>query len=210
MIVSLQLRHKRAIVVGNSTEAALRVRRLKEEGALVTQYCGGGTPVGGRENDVTYSPRHRPGRRALRGAFVVVATDRDKSVNVWLSQKARRFGYLLNTLDEKQTCDFYHVASRKPAPELEIAVSTHGASPSFAAKLAARLAEGVSAEDLYTLEGTAEFRTKLQLEGRSSFDFDWKSLDRELRERHKASPKGADLDHLMPEPRFHTPQSSSS
>lgn len=199
MIISLDLRHKTALVLGNSSEAALRVRRLEEEGALVTHYYGEGELVGEREKGVTYVPRRRPGRATLRGAFVVVATDRDKTLNTWLSHRARRFGYLLNTLDEKETCDFYHVATRRPSPELEIAVTTQGASPSFAARLATRLAETVSAEDLYTLEGLAEFRTKLKRDGRSTFGFDWRTLDAELRTRHKAGQRGVHLDQLINE-----------
>jgi len=78
--------------------------------------------------------------RHLRGAFLVVgATDRD-DVNGRISDDCRRAGILVNIVDDPARCDFI-LPSLVQRGDLQIAVSTAGASPALAKKLRLELEE---------------------------------------------------------------------
>ncbi len=183
MMISLNLKGKTVLVVGSGHEAASRSRSLSHEGAVVTVVSTSDPTLGTRLEGVNFS--YQPKLRVcnLKGVFLVIATDRNRALNEWLFKKSRKFGFLLNTLDEKTTSSFCHVAVRRIDPHIEIAVSTNGASPAFASRLSTRLANQVGIEDIAVLDTFISTRRLLKSSGRSTFDFDWTGLENRVRLR---------------------------
>lgn len=182
MLVSLELSGCRVVVVGSSDHAMERSAALSREGAVVTMVTNS------RSNrNVPCSDGYAIVWRKLRGsdlrnAFLVVATDRDKALNKWLYATSKKRHFLLNTLDEKETCNFYHTSVRNVHASLELAVSTGGASPAFASRISDRLAALIEDEDIAVLEGFIAARDELRKRGLSTFDFDWSALEARIRE----------------------------
>lgn len=182
MIVSVNLTGKKVVVVGSTPEAVSRARSLCEEGAKVALLVGHKEqcPAGlWTAIEVLRPPKLRS--RYFKDAFLVVATDRNREINEKLYRWSFRHGFLLNTLDEKESCNFYHVASRRITPMLEIAVSTNGASPSFASRLANRIRNQVSIDDIAVLDAFVSTRVQLKGKGMSTSDFNWDLLERRIR-----------------------------
>lgn len=186
MMISLDLKDRTVLVIGSSYEAVSRSKILANEGAKVTLVSTSDPTLGIQleEVDFCYQPRLRV--RNLKGIFLVIATDRNRAINEWLFKKSKRFGFLLNTLDEKSTSNFYHVAVRRVDPRIEIAVSTNGASPAFASRLSTRLANQVGIEDIAVLDAFISTRQLLKSTGRSTFNFDWSGLEDHVRTRRYA------------------------
>lgn len=191
MMISLNLKGKTVLVVGSGHEAASRSRSLSHEGAVVTVVSTSDPTLGTRLEGVNFS--YQPKLRVcnLKGVFLVIATDRNRALNEWLFKKSREFGFLLNTLDEKKTSSFCHVAVRRIDPHIEIAVSTNGASPAFASRLSTRLASQVGIEDILVLDAFITSRELLKASGRSTFDFDWTGLENRVRSRQLAGAEPA-------------------
>ncbi len=179
MIVSLQLSGQKVLVVGSSKEAATRAQSLADEGAAVVHY----SPRIQFQSDrrIQLVQKERPPIRALFSARVVIATDRDPKINSWLFRWKSVCGFLLNTLDEKETCDFYHMSTRTPHPGITLAVSTSGGSPSFAKSLANRLASSVTASDVLVFEHIAQMRQTMIENGQSPLHCDWLEIEQKLR-----------------------------
>lgn len=181
-MLSVNLLAKRVIVVGSSAEAMSRAVTLSQEGALVTVLSESFERSSIRTNASVEFRRFRKLRSSdFRKVFLVIATDRDKKINDCLYRWSLKWGFLLNTLDEKETCNFYHVATRRVCPSVEVAVSTNGASPAFASRFADRISKQVSRDDIAVFE--AFVLTRLQLKDRrlSSVDFDWDFLEQQIR-----------------------------
>ena len=185
-MISLNLKGRTVLVVGSGSEAVSRSKSLSNEGAKVTLVSTSDPTLGTRLEGVNFSYQPKLRARNLKGVFLVIATDRDRAINEWLFKKSRKFGFLLNTLDEKPTSSFCHVAVKRIDPHIEIAVSTNGASPAFASRLSTRLASQVSIEDLLVLDAFVASRALLKANGRSTFDFDWTALENRVRSRQLA------------------------
>ncbi|NNN13490.1 MAG: hypothetical protein HKL81_07075 [Acidimicrobiaceae bacterium] len=179
MIVSLQLRGQRVLIVGSSEEATTRAQSLADEGAMVILYSAR-IQVQPDER-IKLVRKERPPIRALLSARVVIATDRDPEINSWLFRLKSVCGFLLNTLDEKETCDFYHMSTRTPHPGITLAVSTSGGSPSFARSLANRLASSITSTDILVFERIVQMRQTMIAKGQSSLRCDWPEVERMLR-----------------------------
>lgn len=179
MIVSLRLSGVKVLVIGSSQEALDRAHSLIHEGAKVVLYSPNLRP--NPEGGVRLVKKERPSIRELFTARVVIATDRNPRVNSWLFRWRSVCGFFLNTLDEKETCDFYHMSTRTPQPGITLAVSTSGASPSFAKSLANRLAASITYTDFEVLQGLAEIRSTLIADGRSTFGYNWHDAEQALR-----------------------------
>ncbi len=189
MMISLELKDRTVLVIGSNSEAVCRAKKLSDEGAKVTIVSTYDPMLGTRLEGVNFSYQPKLRVHTIRGAFLVVATDGNKAINKWLCKKSRKFGFLLNTLDEKATSNFYHVAVRRIDPRIEIAVSTNGASPAFASRLSTRLANQVGIEDIEVLDTFIATRGLLKSSGRSTFDFDWTGLENHVRLRPRTEAK---------------------
>lgn len=185
----LELFGRSVLVVGSGSEAERRAVNLIGEGAEVTLLTTQGTSTSDDRVKVKALKRIRVHRRDLRGVFLVVATDRDRQTNEWLYCQSRKMGFLLNTLDEKETCNFYHTSVRKVHPSLEIAVSTGGASPAYASRLSTRLAREIGDDEIAVFDAFIAARYQLKDAGLSTFDFDWNALEGRLRSGSFHEPK---------------------
>lgn len=185
MIISLQLKDKTVFIVGDSFEAIKRANQFASENAKVTLY---GLPSS--ELQTLLAPgiiQHNriPRKYELRNAFLVVATDGNPELNQLLDNRQRQMNFLLNTLDAKSTCNFYHLASRKIHESIEIAVSTNGSSPAFASRYVDRIRESFTDKDKEVYDGFVETRASLRNLGHSGFDFNWSELERSIRNHNR-------------------------
>jgi uroporphyrin-III C-methyltransferase/precorrin-2 dehydrogenase/sirohydrochlorin ferrochelatase len=155
----LDLRGRRAVVVGGGAVAEQKVAGLVEAGARVTVIS---PAVTWKLEDLaaqgTIALRRRGYRRGdLAGAFLAIAAAADRRVNraVWREAEAR--GVLLNAVDDLPHCSFIAPAVHREGA-ITIAVSTAGKSPAFAARLRERIARLVGPEHAAFVELLGELR----------------------------------------------------
>lgn len=185
MLVSLQLKDKTVFIVGDSIEAIKRANQFAREDAKVTLYGSPSSELQTLLDSGIVQYRRIPRRYELRKAFLVVATDGNPQVNKLMSDRQGRLKYLLNTLDVKSSCNFYHLATRKLHGSIEIAVSTDGTSPAFASRYADRIKDSFTDRDKEVYDAFVEMRADLKNRGISGFDFDWLGLDKSVRNKSR-------------------------
>lgn len=139
--VILQLRGRRAVVVGGGKVAARKIHGLLEAGAEIVMIAPEAEPelqalaAGGMI--VWKKKRFDPDD--LAEAFLVIAATNDRKVNEAVAQAAAP-GQLVNVVDDPERCDFHVPAVIRRGP-LTIAVSTGGASPAVARRIRRELEE---------------------------------------------------------------------
>src|SRR5438034_1704766 len=139
--VFLNLRGRRAVVIGGGAVAEQKVRGLRAAGAHVT-VVSPETTVGlstvAAENGIEL--RRRPYRAGdLAGAWLAIAATDDRGVNASVWAEAERAGVPLNAVDDVEHCSFIAPAIHREG-DITIAVSTSGKSPALAARLRRRIA----------------------------------------------------------------------
>lgn len=141
--IMLDIRGRKAIVVGGDEVAAAKARALQSSGAQVTvispEFC---TELQAMEQrgELTLLPKaYQVGD--LAGAFVVVATTADPQLIEAIWQEGQERNQLVNIVDVPARCNFI-VPSILRRDQLTIAVSTEGASPGLAKRIRQQL-EGV-------------------------------------------------------------------
>src|SRR5260370_14526313 len=87
----------------------------------------------------------------IRGCVLVYAATDDPKLHRELAAEARALGIPINVVDVPELCTFIAPAVVKRGA-LQIAISTAGASPAFAARLRRELEDQFGAEDALTLE----------------------------------------------------------
>jgi precorrin-2 dehydrogenase/sirohydrochlorin ferrochelatase len=155
----LDLRGKLAVVVGGGEVAERKVGPLILCGARVRVISPRVSPelsrLGGSVEVVA-----RPYRAGdLEGAALVFAATDDQAVNAAVVSDARKKGALANAADAPDLCDFV-VPSLVSRGDLQIAVSTGGASPALARRLRRELEQVIGPEygELAALLGSARQR----------------------------------------------------
>ena len=158
----LDLRGRRAVVVGGGAVAEQKVTGLLDAGARVTVV---GPIVSPRlaklaiAGSIALASRpYRPGD--LAGAFLAIAATDDRAVNraVWAEAESR--GVLLNAVDDPAHCSFIAPAIHR-AGDVAIAVSTAGKSPALAVRLRERIGRLVGPEYGTLLGLLGEVRAEL-------------------------------------------------
>jgi len=139
--VFLNLRGRRAVVIGGGAVAEQKVRGLLAAGAHVT-VVSPETTVGlstlAAENGIEL--RRRPYRAGdLAGAWLAIAATDDRTVNASVWAEAERAGIPLNAVDDVEHCSFIAPAIHREG-DITVAVSTSGKSPALAARLRRRIA----------------------------------------------------------------------
>jgi uroporphyrin-III C-methyltransferase / precorrin-2 dehydrogenase / sirohydrochlorin ferrochelatase len=159
--VFLDLRGRRAVVVGGGAVAEQKVRGLVAAGAHVTVVSPAVTPALGalvRRNDIELKRRlYRRGD--LAGAWLVIAAvNRSVSEAVWA--EAQQLGVPLNAVDDLEHCSFIAPAVHREG-DITVAVSTAGKSPVLAVRLRQRIARLVGRAEALLCELLGELRPEL-------------------------------------------------
>ncbi|MGC2491600.1 precorrin-2 dehydrogenase/sirohydrochlorin ferrochelatase family protein, partial [Candidatus Binatus sp.] len=102
-------------------------------------------------------------RGDIRGCVLVYAATDDPKLHRELAAEARALGIPINVVDIPELCTFISPAVVKRG-ELQIAISTGGASPAFAARLRQALEDQFGAEYALTLEVLRAARRRLHAE----------------------------------------------
>jgi len=97
----------------------------------------------------------------LAGAYMVIAATSSIGVHRAIYREARRRGVLCNIVDVPELCDFYY-GSVLQRGDLQIAISTAGASPSLAKRLRKKFEKEFGEEYGEWLKSLAKEREKIR------------------------------------------------
>src|SRR3984893_6024277 len=163
--IFLDVTGRRCVVVGGGEIAARKVEALLKAGADVNVVSPRLSPqrassaAGGL---VTHIAREYA-RGDIRGCILVYAATDDPKLHRELVAEARALGIPINVVDVPESCSFISPAVVNRG-ELQIAISTGGASPTFAARLRRALEDQFGTEYALTLEVLRAARRKLHAE----------------------------------------------
>src|SRR5881628_1010317 len=157
--VFLNLRGRRAVVIGGGAVAEQKVRGLLAAGAHVT-VVSPETTVGlstlAAENGIEL--RRRPYRAGdLAGAWLAIAATDQRDTNRAVWTDAERAGVLLNAVDDLKHCSFIAPAIHREG-DITVAVSTAGKSPALAVRLRDRIARLVGPAEARLCDLLGEMR----------------------------------------------------
>jgi precorrin-2 dehydrogenase/sirohydrochlorin ferrochelatase len=138
--VFLELRGKRAVVIGSLALEEGKDEALRSAGADVDVFANG-----------AWRPED------LDGAFICVASSVDAGERDAIARAARERGVLVNVMDDVPNCDFAAAAIVRRG-DLVLAISTGGASPAVARKVREALELRYGSEWGETLAVIAEVR----------------------------------------------------
>ena len=160
--IFLDVTGRECMVVGGGEVAARKVESLLQAGASVKVVSPSLSPqlsaaVGG--GLATHVARqYQPGD--MRGCVMVYAATDDPKLQRDLVTEARSLGILINVVDVPELCTFISPAVVNRG-DLQIAISTGGASPAFAARLRRALEDQFGTEYALTLKVLREARRRL-------------------------------------------------
>lgn len=153
---------RRCLVIGGGTEAERKVQGLLDAAAAVTVISAEVTEPLQRwaaVGVISHLPRdYQPGD--LHGAFLVIATGREVSINQRIYEEAQAAGALLNVIDQPQQSHFVAGAVMRQGA-LTIAMSTGGCAPALAVRLRQRFEEEFGPEYAAFLELMQSLRDPL-------------------------------------------------
>ena len=156
------LNSRNCLVIGGNDEAERKVEGLLAANASVTvinETLTDKLADWAEQQRITWLPRAcRPGD--LQGAWLAIATVRDKTLAALLKDEAERHGVLLNVADDVPHSNFVSGAVTRRGP-LAIAVSTSGNSPALAARIRKHLQQTFGSEYADFLELLGELRQPL-------------------------------------------------
>src|SRR5437764_10637756 len=160
--VFLDLRGRRAVVIGGGAVAEQKVHGLVGAGAHVTVVSTDVTPALGalaRRNAIEH--KRRPYRRGdLKGAWLAIAATDDRGTNGAVWAEAEQLGVPLNAVDDLEHCSFIAPAVHREG-DITVAVSTAGKSPALAVRPRQRIARLVGRAEARLCELLGELRPGL-------------------------------------------------
>src|SRR5256714_6314864 len=160
--VFLDLRGRRAVVIGGGAVAEQKVRGLTAAGAHVTVVSRETVPaladLAGRGAIEIRRRPYRPGD--LAGAWLAIAATNDRSVNEAVWAEAERLGVPLNAVDDLEHCSFIAPAIHREG-DITVAVWTGGKRPALAVRLRQRIARLVGRGEARLCELLGELRPEL-------------------------------------------------
>ena len=147
LTISLDVSHRRAVVIGGGREAEARVDALERAGADVEVVTPSPTPRLDQAARDGYIRLHRRAWRPgdLAGAFVGFNTREDDTSVAAIWAESRAHHVLFSTLDDRQRCDFATPAVLRRG-DLSVTVATAGRAPALAKRLRQRLEDVIGAE----------------------------------------------------------------
>lgn len=144
--VGLSLRGCPVLVVGAGRAAQRKILEYLSEGAFVTvctlHPAEGFTPPAGARLLWRLEPY---GSHLVQGMMLVHAATNDAALNEQIVKDARRFGVLCASMTACEAASVHSMAACETS-SLAVAVSTKGASPALAARLARQTAKAISDE----------------------------------------------------------------
>jgi len=160
--VFLNLRGRRAVVIGGGAVAEQKVLGLLSAGAHVTVVSPETTP---RLAELAAAGGIDLRRRLYRsgdlaGAWLAIAGTDDRAANAQVWAEAEREGVLLNAVDDLDHCSFIAPAIHREG-DITVAVSTSGKSPALAARLRQRVARLVGPAEARLCDLLGEMRPEL-------------------------------------------------
>ena len=161
--IFLDLDGRRCVVVGGGEVANRKARKLLRARAEVVVVSPEIKP---ELESVATEMRRRPYRKDdLEGAFLVFAATDSREVNSAVAREARERGIPVNVADEPSEGDFA-LPSTLRRGQLQVAVSTGGASPTLAQRIRREL-EGVFG---YEWAGVVEALRRARRDGHRAED----------------------------------------
>ena len=158
----LKLQGRRCLVVGAGPVSEGKIAGLLESGAKVQVIAPKATPQileWQKEKKLGLTKRHfRPSD--LEKVFLVVAATDSPRVHRAIYREARKRNVLCNIVDVPPLCDFYYPAVVRRG-QLQIAISTAGASPFLARRLREELETTFGPEYAAWLRHLARERQKI-------------------------------------------------
>ena len=159
------LETRRCVVVGGGAVAARKLAGLMAAGACVTAISpelSSEVEALATDGQITVVRRaYEPGD--LAGAFLVIAATDDPQTNAAVWQEAVQRGCLVNSVDDVAHCNFILPAVVRRG-EVNVSISTGGASPALARRLREQL-ESLVGPEYGNLAGLlAELRPALMLQ----------------------------------------------
>ena len=160
--VFLDLRGRRAVVIGGGAVAEQKVHGLIAAGAHVTLVSPETTPpLADLARRGAIEIRRRPYRPGdLAGAWLAIAASDDRAVNEAAWAEAERVGVPLNAVDDLEHCSFIAPAIHRDG-DITVAVSTGGKSPALAVRLRQRIARLVRRAEARLCALLGELRPEL-------------------------------------------------
>jgi len=163
--IFLDVTERQCVVVGGGEVAARKVETLLEAGAQVTVVSPQLSPpleAFVARGLVTHIARDYE-RGDIFGCVLVYAATDDPKLHRELAAEARALGIPVNVVDVPGLCTFISPAVVNRG-DLQIAISTGGASPAFAARLRRALENQFGTEYALTLEVLRAARRRLHAE----------------------------------------------
>lgn len=163
--ISLKLNGRLVVVIGAGHIALRKTGALLAAGAEVSVVSGDikAELISQWERLGIKLIKEQYSKSCLGGAFLVIAATNDHELNKQVYKDCRELKILCNVVDEPQLCDFFVPAVMKRG-DLQIAVSTEGNCPAFAAHLRRKL------ESIFT-DKYAEFLTELTMARKQIVEF---------------------------------------
>jgi precorrin-2 dehydrogenase / sirohydrochlorin ferrochelatase len=142
-IACLKLKDKRCVVIGGGEIGLGKVDGLLACGGDVTLIAPDAVaPLHeyARERSIAWERRTYSGVEDLEGAFLAIAATDDTDLNINVFEEAESRSMLVNVVDVPALCNFILPAIVRTGP-LAIAISTAGASPALAKRMAREIRE---------------------------------------------------------------------
>jgi uroporphyrin-III C-methyltransferase/precorrin-2 dehydrogenase/sirohydrochlorin ferrochelatase len=172
--VALNLQGRRCLVVGGGTVAQRKIDALLDAAAqvvVVAPRISGEIEALGLLRALEIRLReYRPDD--LDGVFLVVAATDDRAANARVAADARERGVLVNAVDDPDNCDFITPAVVRRG-DVQVAVTTGGASPALARHLRELLERTLPPEYAALADLLAEVRSELRRDGVRADPEDW-------------------------------------
>jgi precorrin-2 dehydrogenase/sirohydrochlorin ferrochelatase len=163
MPIFLDVTGRRCVVVGGGEVAARKVESLLAAGAYVTIVSPSLTApsiIAAVERGLAKHIARGCQRGDIAGCALAYAATDDPALHRALADEARALGIPLNVVDVPELCSFIAPAVVRRGA-LQIAISTEGASPAFAARLRRELEKQFGSEHAVALKVLRAARNRL-------------------------------------------------
>jgi uroporphyrin-III C-methyltransferase/precorrin-2 dehydrogenase/sirohydrochlorin ferrochelatase len=170
--VGWNLSDRKVLIVGGGPIGEGKVETLLGTGAAVTVVGPTLTPrlaelaEGGR---IGWKPRLFRPHDAARAALVIAATENDQT-NIRVARWGRRFGALVNVVDDPSRCDVIVPAVVRRGPAT-VAITTDGATPAGSRFVRETIEAAIPTGFGSVLDAAATARRTLRADGRYRYDY---------------------------------------